>query len=192
MNNITYNTVKLTDNHINVIALALEVYYRLNSGQIGIALDTTYSYKLDRETVDLVEDMIKRKIFPELNHRGSAYGFNSPQIGNARIAYEIRKVLEEYIAVKKNDGYYGYTVNFDGPLKASDEPFPFVVEHKNYKDFNVPEAESDFILKCIADKDYEQMWDHIDNLDLNIPKGEKTEVIPAGHFVIIRVTKPRK
>ncbi len=56
---------------------------------------------------------------PELatSNLGSSYGFNSPQIGDAKIAYEIRKTFEEVLAVKRNDGYYGSTVDFDGPLK---------------------------------------------------------------------------
>ena len=46
------NTVKLTDKHLAVINTALEVYYRLKSGQINIALDEAFSYSIDREELD--------------------------------------------------------------------------------------------------------------------------------------------
>ena len=36
------------------------------------------------------------------------------------------------------------------------------------------------------------MWDYVDSLNLDLPKGEKTEIIPSFECVTIRVTKPRK
>jgi hypothetical protein len=186
------NTVKLTDNHLRVINTALETYFRLKTGQIDIALDYAYDFKIDRQQVDAIGALIKSIVMPEIASRGSSYGFNAPQIGDGRIAYEIKKTFEEVLAVKNNDGYYGYTVDFHGPLKASDEPLPEVVDFKNYIDYQLDKKQSKKVNKFFATKDFDAMWEYIDSLKLDLPKGEKLEIIPSFECVTIRVTNPRK
>lgn len=195
------NTVKLSDGHLKVINKALETYYRLKSGQIDIALDTAYSYRFDRETTDEISDFVRARIFPELKNR-AAYGVGAPEIDDASIAYEIRKTFEEYLAVRLNDGYYGHTVDFDGPLKVSDEPLPVVVEHKNFKDFELSPKDARIVHKFLEAKDFEKAWNHIHSLNLNLPKGESIEIIPSTKLnnksnnivfkVVLRIKKPRK
>ena len=185
------NTVKLTDKHLAVINTALEVYYRLKSGQINIALDEAFSYSIDREDAEIIELMIRKTAHKNLPP-SAAYGFNSPEIVDARIAYEIKKTFEEILAVKNNDGYYGDTVNFHGPLKASDEPLPEVIDFKPYKDFKLNARQSKVINKYFSTKDYTNMWNYLNSLNLNLPKGEKTEIVPSFEGVTIRVYKPRK
>jgi hypothetical protein len=186
------NTVKLTDNHLRVINAALETYFRLKTGQVDIALDYAYDFKIDRQQVDAIGALIKSIVMPEIASRGSSYGFNAPQIGDGRIAYEIKKTFEEVLAVKNNDGYYGYTVDFHGPLKASDEPLPEVVDFKNYIDYKLDKKQSKKVNKLLNNKKFEEAWDYVDSLKLDLPKGEKVEIIPSFECVTIRVTKPRK
>jgi hypothetical protein len=186
------NTVKLTDNHLRVINTALETYFRLKTGQVDIALDYAYGFKLNHDQADAIAAIIKSIALPEISTRGSSYSFNSPEIGDGKIAYEIKKTFEEVLAVKNNDGYYGYTVDFHGPLKASDEPLPEVVGFKNYIDYKLDKKQSKKVNKFFATKDFDGMWDYVDSLKLNLPKGEKTEIIPSFECVTIRVTKPRK
>lgn len=188
---MTSNTVKLSDKHLAVINTALEIYYRLKSGQINIALDEAFNYSIDREDVEVIEALIRKTTHKNLP-RSAAYGFNSPEIGAARIAYEIKKTFEEVLAVKQNDGYYGSTVNFHGPLKASEEPLPEVLDFKPYKDFVLSNRESKKINSFHSAKKYSEMWEYIDSLKINLPKGEKTEIIPSFENVTIRVWKPRK
>lgn len=184
------NTVKLTDKHLAVINTALEVYYRLKSGQINIALDEAFSHSIDREELNYIEKTIRKNTHKNLPI-SAAYGFNSPEIGDARIAYEIKKTIEEYLSVKNNNGFYGSTVNFHGPLKASDEPLPVILEHKGYKDYKLNKRQSSKINKLYASKDFKKMWEYVDGLKLNLPKGEKTEIVPSLEGVTIRVYKPR-
>ena len=193
------NTFKVTDKHLAVINTALEVYYRLRSGQINMALDAAFNYSIDRDELDIIEKLIRKSThnakrvamgLPKLP-TNAAYGFNSPEIGDAVIACEILKTIEEYLAVKNNDGFYGSTVNFRGPLKASDEPLPIILEHKNYKDYMLNKKQSAKINKLYATKDFNKMWEYVDSLKLNLPKGEKTEIVSSLKGVTIRVTKPR-
>lgn len=186
------NTVKLHDDHMSVIIKALEVYYRLRSGQVAMALDTAYRYPFPWEFTQGIEKLIRTYTHPELSS-SSSYGFSSERIDDARIAYEINKTFEEFLSVKNNDGFYGWTVNFHGPLKASEVPFPEVVGFNKFKDYPLPDASSNKkAFKLLNQKKYEQLWDFIDSLKLDLPKGEKKEIIPVENGVIVRVHKPHQ
>lgn len=186
------NTVKLTDKHLQVIQDALETYFRMKTGQISIALDIVYDYKLDHSQTNAIESIVKTLALPEIANRGTSYGFNSPQIGDGTVAYEVAKVIEEYLSVKNNDGFYGSTVNFHGPLKASDEPLPQILEHKNYKDYVMNKKQSAKVNKFYAEKNFDKLWDYVYAVFPDLPKGEKVEVVPSFANAIVRVTKPRK
>lgn len=188
------NLVKLTDNHLSVINAALETYYRLKAGQIDMALDIAYNYKIKREQSEAISTIIRSFALPELatSNLGSSYGFNSPQIGDAKIAYEIRKTFEEVLAVKRNDGYYGSTVDFDGPLKITEEPLPKVVNFVNYIDHKFTDKQSDIINDYYHLKDFEKMWQYVDSITSKLPKGDKREIVPSFNGVTLRIYKPRK
>jgi len=47
------------------------------------------------------------------------------------------------------------------------------------------------INKLYETKDFDKMWEYVDSLKLNLPKGEKTEIVSSFKGVTIRVTKPR-
>ena len=95
------NLVKLTDTHLSIINAALETYYRLKSGQISMALDIAYDYKLTYDQSHAIESIVKVMALPELAKNGCSYGFNSPEIGDGKIAFEIRKTFEEVLAWSK-------------------------------------------------------------------------------------------
>ena len=186
------NTVKLSDAHLSVINAALETYYRLKSGQIDMALDIAYNYKIKHEQSSAISTIIRSFALPELSVRGSSYGYNALEIGGAKIAYEIKKTFEEVLAVKRNGGYYGNTVDFHGPLKSSDEPLPEVVGFVNYIDHKFTNKQSDIINDYYHLKDFEKMWEYADSITSKLPKGEKREIVPSFAGVIMRIHKPRK
>ena len=187
------NNVKLSDAHLKVINNALEAYFRMKTGQISIALDVLYGHSpksLSYDESKCIESVVRTIAMPHIDPGISGYGFNSEKIGDARIAYEIKKTFEEYLSVKNNDGYYGNTCNFDGPLKASEEPLPIVEEHKNYKDFPLTKTQSKKVNDFIKQKSFDKLWLYIDSL--KIPKGGKSEVVQTGAGTIVRVTRARK
>lgn len=77
-------TIKFTDEHLSVIQRALEVYSRLRSGQIKIAMEEAYyDYDLSWEEADSIEKFVRKIIFPEppqLFYDG--YGGYYDQYGN--------------------------------------------------------------------------------------------------------------
>lgn len=186
------NTVKLSDKHLEVIRDALETYFRMKLGQVATALDIVYDYKLDYDKSYSIESIVKAMVLPEIASRGTSYSFNSPQIGDGTIAYEITKTIDEYLSVKKNDGYYGHTVDFSGPLKASEEPLPEILDHKNYKDFEMDKKQSAKANKLYSSKNFDKLWEYVNEVFPKLPKGQKVEIIPSFKCVTVRVTKPRK
>jgi hypothetical protein len=189
------NDIKLSDNHLKVINRALEVYYRMRSGQIGIALDTAYDKCIDYDNRDLIEKMVRKLVIDDdkLSSPSASYGFNSNEIGDARIAYEIQCVFRQYLAVKRNDGFFDYsTVDFRDPLKASDEPLPEVVNFIKYIDHVFTAEQSKKINQLHKKKMYKEAWNYIDDLKLDLPKGEGVELISGFNGVTMRIHKPRR
>jgi len=123
---------------------------------------------------------------------GASYGFNSDEIGDAKIAYEIQGVFRQYLAVKRNDGYFDYSgVDFRDPLKASEEPLPEIVNFVKYIDHLFTPAQSKKI-NLHNKKKYKEAWDYIDSLKLDLPSGEGVELISGLNGVTMRIHKPRK
>lgn len=186
------NTVKLSDNHLKLINRALETYYRLKSGQIGMAVDTVFADRfLSWEHREEIEKAVRRHTHPNLPS-GAAHSFNSEHIGDASIAYEIKKTFEEFLAVQRNGGFYGSTVDFHGPLKASNEPLPEIVGFNRSKDYKLNKRQSKKVIAFKNKNQYNDMWNYIVSLreKLDFPKGEKSEIIINEDIVTIRIFKP--
>jgi hypothetical protein len=200
-----FTKIHLTDRQIQVIVTALSCYYRLRSGQVGIAMDEAYRDKdISYDERDVIEKVVRTIAFKEIQHPRSYYGFNSPELKDGTLAFEIEKTLTEYLSVKNNDGYWGSGCDFNGPLRTTKEPLPIIEGFADYKDFPLTRAQTKKILPHYHNNDYKKMWETYDSLKLGLPKGEKYQ-ITIGQFegkdavvggsnerIIVRITKPRK
>ena len=187
MTNITF-----TDKHLRVILTALRTYYRLRSSQVGIAMDEAYPDKnLSWDDCETIEKTVRAIAFKEIQHPHSYYGFNNPELKDGTLAYEIEKTLEEYLSVKRNDGYWGSGCNFNGALKTTDEPLPEIQNFYKFKDYSLTKLQTKKVLKLKAAQKYKEMWEYIDGLGLNLPKCEKTEIVGWAGGVCVRCHKPR-
>ena len=200
-----FTKISLTDSHIRVIITALNCFYRLRSGQIGIAMDEAYRDKdISYEDREVIEKMVRTIAFKEIQHTNSYYGFNHPELKDGTLAFEIEKTLEEYISVKNNGGLWGSGCNFHGPIKATKEPLPVIEGFTDYKDFPLNKEQTSQLLPHYKAKNYNKLWEAYDSLKLSLPKGDKTEII-VGKFngdeaeyggsnerVVVRITKPIK
>jgi hypothetical protein len=109
--------ISFTDEHLKIILRALEVYSRLRSGQIKIAIEQAYSdYWISYDESDSIEKFVRKIIFPEppiLNYDGHGgyidqYGNTYDESGNRDTEY----TLEEKYRIKRpknlgNNSYYG-------------------------------------------------------------------------------------
>jgi hypothetical protein len=109
--------ISFTDEHLSVILRALEVYSRLRSGQIKIAMEEAYSeYQLSWDEADSIEKFVRRIIFPsppELGYDGHGgywdqYGNTYDETGNrdSEITWE-EKCREKRPHLQGDNAYYG-------------------------------------------------------------------------------------
>ena len=187
--------IEFDEKHLPTIMAALEVYTRMKSGQVSIALNYISPQILGWNDSKEIENLVKEKCFPSLT-QNSYHGIGAKEMGDAKVAYEIKKVIEEYISVKNNNGYWGFGCNFDGPcVNFSNIPFPTIENFNKYIDTPLGKRYYKKIKKLITEKNYESAWEFIDKLvEGKLPKYDSAEVVEvpeSGQFVI-RCYKPRK
>jgi hypothetical protein len=212
-----YN-LKLTKNQMGVICRALEALERAQMGQFKIALEQIFEFESDKEyrkhlkdvswdEYNALEQMLKSFIF----NRDSGTQQNNSYFGitgtseSAKIAYEINKVLGQFLAVEQNDGYWQPVYrSYDDPLHLSQEPIAEVAEFQKYKDFPIPKKHWSELRKLFADGDLTSMWNIVDSYIPKDIRASKTEIYPFSdnlrdhelgyNFadVCIRMWKPEK
>jgi hypothetical protein len=212
-----YN-LKLTKNQMGVICRALEALERAQMGQFKIALEQIFEFESDKEyrkhlkdvswdEYNALEQMLKSFIF----NRDSGTQQNNSYFGiagtseSAKIAYEINKVLSQFLAVEQNDGYWQPVYrSYDDPLHLSREPIAEVAEFQKYKDFPIPKKHWSELRKLFADGDLTSMWNIVDSYIPKDIRASKTEIYPFSdnlrdhelgyNFadVCIRMWKPEK
>jgi hypothetical protein len=208
-------SLKLTKNQIAVVCRALEAFERAQLGQFKMALEQIFEFEPDKEyrrnlkevswdEYNSLEQMLKTFIF----NRESGTQQNHSYFGSesAKIAYEIDKVIAQFLTVEQNDGYWQSAYrSFDEPLDLSQEPIPEVSEFKKYKDFPIPKKHWDELRKLYAEGDLTPMWNIADKYIPKDIRASKTEIYPfsnklapkdinVNHFddICIRMWKPEK
>lgn len=203
-------TITFDDKHLPVIIKALEAYERFKMGQVDYFLDIVSDNDISYEDRQEIHKLVRAKMFPKLEHSQS-YGIGNKEVGDGQIAYEISKVLENYVSVKRNDGYWGNGTNFYEPLKYSELPLPVVHGFKKYIDFIIDLKYYDSLAPCINNGDFRTAWKVIDEWKaeaanpelLSIKSYEKAEIVRSKEFLmgkgccpsdvwLYRLHKPRK
>jgi hypothetical protein len=197
--------ITLSEPQIQVILAALEAFQRFRINQPKTALEQIFPKQYHDLDWDKMEELcrpIQQAFFPDYPPNGGPGICNSSIGKEPQIAYEIQKQIEQYLALKKNGGYFGSGREFDGAdLNPSGEPPPKIegLEEMKYKDFLVPEECQDTIRHLIENKSYPKLWQIINDALPDLPRGDKMEVINKfmddnGDFRLfhVRVYKPRK
>lgn len=189
-------TVKLSDKHLRVIETALEAYARAHLGQFGLMIDEMFPINdLSHEDRSEIEKLLKSGIMPEL--KSGYHGIYSKDVhDNAKVAFEIRQSIRQYLAVKNNDGYFNpMFVTYDDPPLVSKEPLPEIVDFVKHKDFIIDDPKVVTKLTRLFNQEkYKDMWDIVKNEDFyKETSGSKWEIIPQENKTfVLRVNKPIK
>jgi len=126
-----YN-LKLTEQQLKLLRVALESYMRLGIGQlenvIGDLIFNHFNAFKDKSTIFHNDEefksalfIIKRKFF-DCNSLNSSKGICSPDVDlSFKLAYEMNQKIRQHLAYERTpEG--GYTRDFDEPLKLTEEP----------------------------------------------------------------------
>lgn len=198
--------ITLSEEHTKVILTALEAFSRMRIGQFRYALEEVFPkecWDLGWDKMQELERPLKAAFFPNDPPNGGP-GICSEQASDGRIAYEIQKTIQQYRALKKSGGWFGSGYDFDGNLlNPSGLPPPKIdgLDEMQYMDFLIPDQQKAYGL--YNQKDYEKLFHHIGKTILNLPRGDKTEIVEKyieetpskieyKNQLYVRVHKPRK
>jgi len=198
-------TVTFDERHLPVIARALEIFMRMRSGQITMALDECYADKQTKMLKDKnydhfndnkdIETLIRKVYFKDLDSPNAAWGVGQYGFGGEE-AYMIWKTLRQYMAYERNDGYSGSGRDFDTTWESySDVPNPVVEGFSTRKFFKAPKSIADKIELLCSEKKYQEAFDLIDKKWKTLPRGDKYEIGCSNEdpmIVGVWVTAPRK
>lgn len=226
--------VEIDDKALQIISSALEVYSRMKTGQFRYALEGAFPkqcWSVDYEDLNRLEHEIQKLVIPDLvdtppkeRNRGDIdddgcatykkesvtyprnkyYGIFQTNEDN-QTAWSIKKVIDEYLSVKGNDGYYDMGVNFQGPIYPC-ESFQLVDMEWSYKEFDIfkDQKKIRYMMERLDDANkmgWQSVWDYVDEV---YPKEERhffsyesMSIQPIGEDCLgelifgLRVYKPR-
>jgi hypothetical protein len=198
-------SIEFDEQHLRTLTTALEVYSRLRSGQIKFAIDAAFWDKdLTYNDGEVIESLVRTLVFrkdPEIiNNRNSYYGVGCLNMKDGTVAWEIKKVIEQYQHYQQNDGMRNIVdVSGDGPLEISGIPAPKVLDAINeywkpQKEFRIPQSKQKSIRKAMKNKDYEKLWGIVEaSFKKNpLPKGSKTRIEEVSGTYYVIVEEPYK
>jgi hypothetical protein len=175
-------TIEFDERHLPVIARALEIFMRMRSGQITMALDECYADKQTKMINDKnydhfndnkdIEALIRKVYFRDLGSPNAAWGVGQYGFGGEE-AYMIWKTLRQYMAYKRNDGYAGTGRDFDTCWGSySDVPNPVVQGFSTRKFFKAPKSLQPKLADFMDSQDYKGAWEIIEKKWKTLPKGD--------------------
>ncbi len=205
--------LELTEKQAAVVMQALEAFSRASMGQFKYALQEMFPHiPLNYADGEELEHLIRQRLNLIALEKGkdpyfpiesdTSWGiYQQDKCHNGSIAWPIYQALRQYLAVKRNDGYFDWSfVTYDDPADCGGEPAPTIEACVKYKDFP---------LYCIGEDRFNAFkanmrlmkrrhaWDMIDRDFPDLPKGDAKEIIPVKKQGIIvrydiRIHKPQK
>lgn len=193
--------IEFQDYHLPVILAALEAFQRFRINQPKTALEQIFPkecWELGWGKLAEICQPFHDAFFHDHPTNGGLSICSERAGKEAHLAYEIQKTIEQYLALKKSNGWFGSGREFDGTiLNPSGNPPPKIegLERMFYKDFWI---DMDGIEETYDSGEFKKIWDYAKS-NMNLPKGEKMEIFEksggfSGHRggFYIRVHKPRK
>jgi len=149
------------------------------------------------------DDWKIKKSRPHLDHPNASFGVGCKEMVMGTIAWELKKVIEEYLHYERNDGYRDMGVDGDGVLNISKIPDakilnPTILSDLKYwkpeKSFKLPKKYQEKISNFIKNKEYDQAWQIVNKSFKNkpLPKGKLTKIEEVSGEYYVIVEKPYK
>lgn len=214
--------IEFESEHLPILINALETYARLQSGQVGVAMDTVYAdrnlswdeknhiegtiryiafpanprkeydghgsfydqyqneYDENGNIIDESKEWGNKKNRPHLDHPNSSFGVGCKEMKTGTIAWEIKKVIDQYLHYERNDGYRKISdVSGDGIICSySGVPKPVVIGFEPKKEFLIPKKYQEKVEALFQEKKYDDLWKVVDKAFTKkpLPKGNRSTV----------------
>ena len=193
-------SIEFDERHLATLTTALEIYSRLRSGQVAMAMSTAFVDKACLNYIDthVIESVVRTLAFRNediCTRPNSYYGVGCEQMKDGTAAWEIKKVIEQYLHYQQNDGYRTImNVSGDGAMQYSDVPIPKIIDPINgywkpQKEFKIPQRYQEAMDKVIKSKEFTKAWEIADKSFKNkpLPKGSRSKIqeINGAYFVVV-------
>lgn len=193
-------SIEFDEKHLGTLVTALEVYSRLRSGQIAIAMSTAFIDKscLDYNDTHVIESVVRTLAFRSeeiCTNPNSYYGVGCDPMKDGTVAWEIKKVIDQYLHYQQNDGYrQNANVSGHGAMQYSDIPIPKIIDAINgywkpQKEFIIPQRYQEDMDKAIKSKEFTKAWEIADKSFKKkpLPKGSKSRIeeICGTYYVVV-------
>ena len=198
-------SIEFDERHLSTITIALEVYSRLRSGQIKIAMDTAfYDKELTYNDADVIESIVRTLVFRNeknlVDNKNSYYGVGCKELKDGTAAWEIKKVIEQYQHYQRNDGYRRTCdVSGNGTMSYSTIPVPKIIDSihgywEPKKEFRIPQRYQEKMSVCFKQKKFDKAWDIVDIAFKNkpLPNGTKKTIEEISGTYYVVVSEPYK
>jgi len=197
-------SIEFDRKHLSVLTTALEIYSRLRSGQIKIAMDSAFEDKeLTYEDGQVLESFVRTIVFRKeellIKNRNAYLGIGCKTMKDGTVAWEIKKAIEEYLHYERNGGYRDMGVDGDGVLNISKIPEPKILDKvhgywKPEKAFRIPQRSQSKISEAIKAQQHNKAWEIVDKCFKNkpLPRGSSARIQEVSGTYYVVVTKPIK
>ena len=140
-----------------------------------------------------------KKNNPHLEYANSYFGVGCREAHNGTVAFEIRKVIDQYLHYKENDGYRVVNlVSGDGVRGTgySGIPVPYVEGFKPELRFCIPKRNQAQVEKLFQNqKDWDKLWSYIKNTAFKnkpLPTGSCSRLQKIDNLWYVVVEEPYK
>ena len=192
-------TIEFDEKHLSTLTTALEVYSRLRGGQIKFAFDNAFWDKdLSYQDSEVLESFVRTIVFQKdkllMENRNAYYGIGCKEMKDGDIAWEIKKVIEQYKHYQRNDGFRRICdVSGDGAMQISDVPVPRIIESDGYwkpqKSFIIPKRYQKYIDASMKIEKYSDVWSVVDKAFKKnpLPRGKmsRIEKYEGSYYVVV-------
>ena len=191
--------IEFDEKHLSTLTTALEVYSRLRGGQIKFSFDSAFWDKqLTYSDGEVLESFVRTIVFSNdkllTENRNAYYGVGCDGMKDGTVAWEIKKVIEQYQHYQRNNGFRKLCdVTGDSPMQVSDVPIPRITELNGYwkpqKSFIIPKRYQKIIESSIKIEKYSDVWSVIDKAfkKTPLPRGKlsRIEKYDNSYYVVI-------
>ncbi len=199
--------LNLTEKQLKVIASALEAYGRAQMGQFKNAIEQIMYYHGDKEYSENLQDdygdydkllglenIMKCMIFKNKDnltrpHVSLGIGQTS-EFG--KVGYEIQCVIEQFLAVLENNGFWKSSRPFYEPIPYSNEPLASFDGFINYVDYGIPFEEWGKVDDFFEASDAKKLWELMDKYTPEGIRSDKKQVVRNEKGYALRLFKPEK
>ena len=192
-------SIEFDDKHLSTLTTALEIYSRLRGGQIKFAFDSAFWDKdLSYQDGEVLESFVRTIVFQKdkllMENKNAYYGIGCKEMKDGDVAWEIKKVIEQYKHYQRNDGFRRICdVSGDGAMQISDVPVPRILESNGYwkpqKSFIIPKRYQKYIDASMKIKKYSDVWSVVDKAFKKAPlprgKASRIEKYDGSYYVVV-------